>query len=310
MAYNENPSYMAIGSQTITQYDVLVGGATSTIGSVGPGSAGQILRSGGNAANPAYSTATYPATAGTNGNVLTSDGTNWGSSPIPSSFSPSSILQLYDDFIGSNQSAGGAGWQLGWSSTNANNTATTEVNRPGIVGNTSLTATTGFYLFLSNLQTATQFANFVLGGGVISCDWYFNIATLSTGTNRYTLTLGMGSTPTASDQVDGVYFQYSDNINSGNWNIVTASASSRTTSNSNLAGGTGWHHANITINAAASSVAYSMDGVAINVSPIALHIPTAAISPLLEVRNVAGTNAANAILVDLFTLTQTLTTPR
>lgn len=39
------------------------------------GSSGQILRSGG-AATPAWSTATYPATAGTSGKVLISDGTN------------------------------------------------------------------------------------------------------------------------------------------------------------------------------------------------------------------------------------------
>lgn len=60
-----------------TQYDVLVGGANNSVASVGPGTAGQVLQSGGNAANPAYSTATYPATSGTSGNVLASDGTNW-----------------------------------------------------------------------------------------------------------------------------------------------------------------------------------------------------------------------------------------
>ncbi len=38
--------------------------------------AGQIIRSGSNAA-PTWSTATYPATAGTSGNILESDGTNW-----------------------------------------------------------------------------------------------------------------------------------------------------------------------------------------------------------------------------------------
>lgn len=62
---------------TVTQFDVLVGGASSSIASVGPGTAGQVLQSGGNAANPAYSTATYPATAGTALNLLQSDGTNW-----------------------------------------------------------------------------------------------------------------------------------------------------------------------------------------------------------------------------------------
>lgn len=46
----------------------------------GTATAGQILRSGASSA-PSWSTATYPSTAGTSGNVLTSDGTNWISSP-------------------------------------------------------------------------------------------------------------------------------------------------------------------------------------------------------------------------------------
>ncbi len=67
-----------------TQYTVQVGGSTtSTLQSVGPGSVGQVLRSGGAGANPAYSTATYPSTAGTSGNVLTSNGTDWVSSAAP-----------------------------------------------------------------------------------------------------------------------------------------------------------------------------------------------------------------------------------
>lgn len=62
---------------TTTQFDVLVGGATNGISSVGPGSTGQVLQSGGNAANPAYSTATYPVTATGTGTLLRADGTNW-----------------------------------------------------------------------------------------------------------------------------------------------------------------------------------------------------------------------------------------
>jgi hypothetical protein len=52
----------SVTGNTVTQYDVLVGGASNAISSVGPGTSGQVLQSGGNAANPAYSTATYPAT--------------------------------------------------------------------------------------------------------------------------------------------------------------------------------------------------------------------------------------------------------
>lgn len=52
----------AITGSSITQFDVLVGGASNAISSVGPGTSGQILQSAGNAANPAYSTSTYPTT--------------------------------------------------------------------------------------------------------------------------------------------------------------------------------------------------------------------------------------------------------
>lgn len=64
-------------SITTTQYDVLVGGASNTISSVGPGSAGQIFLSSGAGVNPAYSTATYPSTATGTGKILRADGTNW-----------------------------------------------------------------------------------------------------------------------------------------------------------------------------------------------------------------------------------------
>ena len=53
----------AFTGSAVTQYNVVVGGAsTSTLSTVGPGTSGQLLQSGGNAANPAYSTSTYPAT--------------------------------------------------------------------------------------------------------------------------------------------------------------------------------------------------------------------------------------------------------
>lgn len=67
----------AVSAQSVTLYDVLVGGSSNTISSVGPGSAGQVLQSGGNAANPVYSTATFPSTASGTGTILRADGTNW-----------------------------------------------------------------------------------------------------------------------------------------------------------------------------------------------------------------------------------------
>jgi hypothetical protein len=67
-------------SGTTTKFDVIIGNGASSVVSVGPGSSGQVLQSGGNAANPAYSTATYPSTATGAGKILRADGTNWSAS--------------------------------------------------------------------------------------------------------------------------------------------------------------------------------------------------------------------------------------
>ena len=79
------------GATTLTNHGVLIGKATSAIVATAVGSAGQVLQSGGASADPIYSTATYPSTAGTTGNVLTSDGTNWNSSAPATSGTVTSV---------------------------------------------------------------------------------------------------------------------------------------------------------------------------------------------------------------------------
>jgi hypothetical protein len=80
---NSSPKFAPIGTDSgLTQYGVLIGQGNGAFQATGQGILGQVLQSQG-AANPAYSTATYPSLAGTSGNVLTSDGTNWLSSPLP-----------------------------------------------------------------------------------------------------------------------------------------------------------------------------------------------------------------------------------
>jgi len=67
---------------TLTNHGVVIGQGTSAVVATAAGSAGQVLQSGGASADPVYSTATFPSTAGTSGNVLTSDGTNWTSAAV------------------------------------------------------------------------------------------------------------------------------------------------------------------------------------------------------------------------------------
>lgn len=62
----------------LTNHAVLVGAGTATITKVGPtATAGQVFQSAGAAADPAFSTATYPSIATGTGTILRADGTNW-----------------------------------------------------------------------------------------------------------------------------------------------------------------------------------------------------------------------------------------
>jgi hypothetical protein len=62
---------------TYTAHGVLIGEGTSSIVATSAGTAGQVLVSGGASADPTWSTATFPTTAGATGTILRSNGTNW-----------------------------------------------------------------------------------------------------------------------------------------------------------------------------------------------------------------------------------------
>jgi len=74
------PTWQAASGGMINPMDdigqLIYGGASGTPTKLSAGSSGQVLRSGG-AGAPAWSTATYPATGGTSGTLLTSNGTNF-----------------------------------------------------------------------------------------------------------------------------------------------------------------------------------------------------------------------------------------
>ncbi len=79
---------------------IVYSGASAFAVLAGTATAGQILRSGASAA-PTWSTATYPATAGTSGNVLTSDGTNFVSSAPASSTTSTTFTGVAAETINS-----------------------------------------------------------------------------------------------------------------------------------------------------------------------------------------------------------------
>jgi len=281
-----------------TEHFVLIGGSTtSTIVNVTPSTAGLVLTSNGVSADPSFQI-------------------------NPGNFSPNSTINMFDDFMSQIDMVSVTPHiitgQLAWFSINNAGlggpgfipTNVTQNGHPGILSSSALTSSSNSLFLTGNVNNSAQiFTCFILGGGQLTINWVFNIVNLSTVTNRYILRLGLGDTLSA-DQANGVYFEYSDNINSGNWVYKTAAASSRTTTNSSTAVTTGWHNAQVVVNAAASSVSFSMDGVSLG-AVITTNIPTTnGINPFIDELRTAGTIAAGTLLVDLMYLTQTLTTPR
>ena len=113
----------AISGSAVTQYDVLVGGASNAISSVGPGSAGEVFLSNGNASNPAYST-TFTVADSTGSATLSSSqsGSAVQQAAINTSNTASSVAAFAAQIAGS--TALGAYYNSNISGTSASNWST------------------------------------------------------------------------------------------------------------------------------------------------------------------------------------------
>jgi len=225
-------------------------------------------------------------------------------------YTPLKFVNLYDDFVGScveNNADSTMTGQMTWFMNGIDWVTSTlvDLNHPGVLGNSAIVAGSQ-PLFLGSNKGSIK-TTVVFGGGLITLNWIVKVNTPSAASPRYILRVGFGDTD-GSDQVNGAYFEYSDNINSGNWVYKTAATSSRTTSNSSTPVTSAYHNLQIVVNAAASSIAFSVDGVSLGA--ITTNIPTSSVTPFLNIVENVGTVAANSIYVDLMSYSQLLTTSR
>lgn len=246
-------------------------------------------------------------TAGTAGQVLTSNGP--GVAPTYQAggggFSPNSTINIFDDFIGgtvitADDTNPYLVSELVWLVTGAlSTTADSPTNtNPGVI----FTPAGGFGMQLEENGGSA----FLKAGGAISCNWVFKINNLSDGTNRYTLNFGL-----ASDSFGQmITFEYSDNVNSGNYRVRCIGGATTTNNTTTAATTTGYHNFGITINSAGTSVAFTVDGVAVTGSPIATNISALALSPFFLCIGSVGTVPDAAFAIDLMYLTKTLTVAR
>jgi hypothetical protein len=131
--------------------------------------------------------------------------------------------------------------------------------------NISLLDTTSEGAMVLNANNNTAYANLevtgaTFGNGRAILEARVRITRLSSG-GDFKLRVGFGDSTTSSAHTDGIWFEYTDNVNSGNWvGSVSAAGSGSST---NLAVGPAintWYKLRWDVAADASSVTFSVDG--------------------------------------------------
>jgi hypothetical protein len=160
------------------------------------------------------------------------------------------------------------GWVAAASGTGASNILT--ANAPtsqelGIMQNATGTLTTG--LSVVRLGTTTV----LFGGGRHTAEFKVRIPLLSDATERFSLLVGFIDA-TSNIVVDGAFFRYNDNINSGRIQLVTSSNSVQSTADSGVTMAINtWYKLRVEVNNAGTLATYSINGTV--VGTIATNIP-------------------------------------
>ncbi len=326
------------GATTLTAHGVLLGEGTSPVGATAAGSAGQVLQSGGAAADPVYSTATYPATATGTGTILRANGTNWlattatypntvatgdvlygsttnivsalavgnvnthfsSSSTVPQWVGRNTYTEIFSDFLGTTGGLFSSGGSGGsGTATSFTNTTNVDANHPGVASMATGTSGVG----TQRIQLLEK--SVILGGGILWWETMINLSALSDATNTYTLYLGLHDNITGALPANGIFFRYTHSENSGNWVGIARAASSETPTNTSSAvAATTWMRLSIATNAAATLITYYVNGV--SVGTVNATIPTLGIGSQVTITQSAG-GTSRIMYVDYIQQVQVLT---
>lgn len=137
------------------------------------------------------------------------------------------------------------------------------------------------------------------------------IHTLSNGTDTYTVRVGFIEN-LGGESTDGAFFRYTDSVNSGKWQAVTRSNGVETATDTGITPvADAWHLMAIDVNAAGTSVVFSIDGS--TVATITTNIPTGSGRETgfgLMAQKSAGTTATSGLYVDFAEVEVNFTTAR
>lgn len=254
----------------------------------------------------------WPQADGTNGQKLTTDGAgqlSFTNDQDSGAFAPSTLLELYDDFVTGNEDSdelGTYGWRK--TSTGTGNVGTrvdAESGHPGIYrmsGGTAGAARSLIYLGESGANTM------ILGGGEI----IFECVARYTGTigNFERMNAGIADPVTTNGPLlDGVFFEIQ--VGDTNWHLVSANGGTETRIDTGIAATSAqWYRLKFTVNSGATSIQANIDGSDVG-SALTTNIPTAVISPIFKTDALsAGGGTATPFDIDYMFIRQTFSTAR
>lgn len=139
--------------------------------------------------------------------------------------------------------------------TVAPNTAQTGAN-PGVMALPAIASGTYSYIVSS-----ANSDNLITNGGAVYFETIVGADALSDGTNTYTVTYGLMSGNTTGTPSYGIYFQYTNGVNSGKWVCNTAMSSVVTAINTNSTVTTAFTRLGFILNSAGTSVEFFINGV-------------------------------------------------
>lgn len=227
---------------------------------------------------------------------------------------PTHSSVIREDFLGGNTGVVnvlGSGSGAGGSNSGASGVA----GHDGIHGLSTGTTNTGRAHAGIN-SGGSNTAQWIMGEGVVVCEWLIRLPNLSDGTETYTARVGLGDGN--GEPTDGLFFRYTNGTNSGKWECVNRSngVETATALDSGITiVANDWYRLRVEVNAGGTSVVYKIAtnaGSLSTVQTITANIPTGAtraLGPLCSINKSAGTTARFVEMDYLFAY-KLFTTPR
>lgn len=206
-------------------------------------------------------------------------------------------LDLRDHFTGGD-TAGSLGWlsTINGAGSVTLSTTSNSLAHPGVITIASGGST--------NDRAALSLGALRVGGGAIRKTWVFNLPAVNV---NFALYLGLVNTVTAAPNT-GVWLEANTGVNA-NWLLSRGNGTASSTASA-TAVATGWHIFTMDINAAGTSVTFTLDGTALGTlaTPAVTDLPatTANLLPSAFIRRLS--TGGGTVHVDAFELVQTLTT--